>query len=185
MPARYPRLWLMTDERQGEALWDAVRALPQGSGIIFRHYSLLPGARQAMFKRLRAITRARRLVLILAGSPRLARAWRADGFHGRDPGQAFPELLHTAPAHDAAEIIAAMRSGAGLAMLSPIYPTRSHPGARTLGALRFGLIARRRPRIKIVALGGMNAARAQSVKMLGAYGWSGIDGLTPAGRFRI
>ena len=183
MPARYPRLWLMTDERQGEALWDAVGALPRGAGVIFRHYSLAPGMRKAMFKRLRAMARARGLILILAGSPRLARAWQADGFHGRDPGQAFPELLHTAPTHDVAELLAAMRSGAGLAILSPVYATRSHPGAQTLGPLRFGLIARQ-SRIKIAALGGMNARRARSLKALRAYGWAGIDGLTPGARIR-
>src|SRR3546814_6186712 len=36
-----PRLWLMTDERvDDETLLTAIRRLPQGSGIILRHYTL-------------------------------------------------------------------------------------------------------------------------------------------------
>ena len=37
----WPRMWLMTDERLGDQLWDAIDRLPEGAaGILFRHYSL-------------------------------------------------------------------------------------------------------------------------------------------------
>ena len=29
----WPRIWLMTDERMGDSLWDAVARLPDGAGI--------------------------------------------------------------------------------------------------------------------------------------------------------
>ncbi|RYD48780.1 MAG: thiamine phosphate synthase, partial [Sphingomonadales bacterium] len=35
-----PKLWLMTDERMGDDLWDALKRLPRGSGVIFRHYGV-------------------------------------------------------------------------------------------------------------------------------------------------
>ena len=41
MAANQPpgRGWLMTDERMGERLWEAIDRLPSGSGgIVFRHY---------------------------------------------------------------------------------------------------------------------------------------------------
>jgi thiamine-phosphate pyrophosphorylase len=64
-----PRLWLMTDERQGEALWRAVDRLPRGSGIVFRHYSLPPRERSALLARLRRRAMKRGLMLVLAGDP--------------------------------------------------------------------------------------------------------------------
>ncbi len=165
-----PRLWLMTDERQGEALWTALRRLPRGSGVVFRHYSLPPKDRRALFARVRALSRRRRLLLVLAGDERTARAWRANGWHGRGAYQTG--LFRTVPAHNPAELRAAERSGAALAFLSPVFATRSHPGAQTLGRIRFGVLARGAS-IPIIALGGMDSRRARHLP--GAFGWAGID----------
>lgn len=176
-PRNLPRLWLMTDERLGDLLLPAIEALPRGAGIVFRHYSLPSRERRALFACARRIARGKGLVLVLADSARIARAWRADGFHGRGRGPA--SMLHTAPAHDAVELVRARALGADLVFLSPVHPTRSHPEARTLGSKHFGLLVRRSTR-PVIALGGMNARRARAVKALGAYGWAAIDGLTPA-----
>jgi thiamine-phosphate pyrophosphorylase len=175
MPARQPlpRLWLMTDERQGSALWSALERLPAGSGVIFRHRSLPATERRLLFARVRRVARRRRLLLILAGPPRLARAWRADGVHGRVRGRAG---LRTAPVHDLVQIREAERAGAQLLFLSPAFPTRSHPGAPPLGPVRFRLLARS-TRLPVAALGGMDAVRA---RRLGVERWAAIDALTPA-----
>jgi len=166
-----PRLWLMTDERQGEALWDAIARVPAGSGIVFRHYSLPSPERRRLFEEVRRVARRRRLMLVLAGPPRLARAWRADGMHGRRPGRA---RLRTAPAHDVREVRAAERAGAQLLFLSPAFSTRSHPGARPLGPIRFRLLARF-ARVPVAALGGMDRERA---RRLGVERWAAIDAWT-------
>lgn len=165
-----PRLWLMTDERMGEQLWDALGRLPRGSGVIFRHYRTHD--RRALFERVRAVARRRGLVLLLAGSPREAAAWRADGAHGRSPHlRASRPLLRTAPAHDAREL--AMARGHA-AFVSPVFATRSHPGGRTLGALRFAALARKAS-VPVIALGGLDARCFRRAGPLGAYGWAGID----------
>jgi len=167
-----PRLWLMTDERMGERLWDALARLPRGSGVIFRHYHTRE--RRALFERVRAIARRRGLVLLLAGTPREATGWRADGAHGRSLHlRASRPLLRTAPAHDAREL---NRARAHAALVSPVFTTRSHRGAHSLGPLRFGMLARR-ARIALIALGGMNARRFDRLVPLGAYGWAAIDSL--------
>lgn len=163
-----PRVWLMTDERLGEGLFDAVGRLPTGAGIVFRHYGLPEGERRALFARVKAQARQRGLVLLLAGPAAMARAWGADGSHGRGRGGGF----RSAPAHNLREIRAAERAGADLLFLSPVYPTRSHPGAAWLGAARFTLLARR-TYLPVIALGGMDTARAQRLR--GAYGWAGIE----------
>jgi len=162
-----PRLWLMTDERQGDGLLDAVARLPEGAGIVFRHYSLAEVARRDLFERVRAAAPGR---VLLAGPAAQAVAWGADGSHGRGRG----EGLRSAPVHDHAQIRAAERDGAALLFLSPVYPTASHPGARTLGLARFAWLARRTT-LPVIALGGMNAARGRRLASFGAYGWAGID----------
>jgi len=157
-----PRLWLMTDERQGEGLLGAVVRLPEGAGVVFRHYSLAEAERRALFDRVR---RAHAGMLLLAGP---AAAWGADGSHGRGAG----EGLRSAPAHDLAQIRAAEAAGARLIFLSPVFATRSHPRRAPLGPGKFQVLAAATA-LPVIALGGMNAARAEGLG--GAYGWAGID----------
>lgn len=158
-----PRLWLMTDERLGEGLPAAVARLPEGAGIVFRHYSLAEGERRALFDTVRA---AHPGLLLLAAPADLAAAWGADGSHGRHKGAV------TAPVHDLAEIRMAEAVGARLLFLSPVFPTRSHPDGPGLGPEGFASLAAQTD-LPVVALGGMNAARAN--ELTGAYGWAGID----------
>jgi len=183
MPACHPppRLWLMTDERQGDELFAALHALPRGAGVIFRHYRLAPPARRALFERVRRIARKRRLVLLLAGTPRQALAWRADGVHGRSPLRSPHPMMRTVPVHRAFELQSRAVRNADLVLLSPVFATRSHPGARVLGRLRFGLIARRARR-PVVALGGMTLRRARAMRAMRLYGWAAIDGLAKGTR---
>ncbi|TMJ15796.1 MAG: thiamine phosphate synthase [Alphaproteobacteria bacterium] len=158
-----PRLWLFTDERQGERLWRALERLPSGGGVVFRHYSLPAAERRALFDQVREIAQGRRLTLLLAGAP----LPDADGTHGR-PGRG----INSRSAHNLRELRAAARAGADLVFLSPVFATRSHPGAPPLGPRRFALIAHQ-ARVPVIALGGMNEERARNLG--GAYGWAGID----------
>lgn len=167
-----PQLWLMTDERQSEALWASLHRLPPGSGVIFRHKATAPSQRRALFDRVARIARRRDLVLLLADDAATAQSWRADGSHHRHAG---PPRFGTAPAHSLREIRAAERSGAMAILLSPLHPTRSHPGAPALGRLRFAALVRA-TRLPVIALGGVDAKRGAMAMQVGAYGWAAIDG---------
>jgi thiamine-phosphate pyrophosphorylase len=162
-----PRLWLMTDERQGDALLGAVARLPAGTGIVFRHYSLPEVARRDLFDRVRAAAPG---LVLLAGPAGQARAWGADGSHGSGPGQG----PRSAPVHDQPQIRAAERAGADFLFLSPVFATNSHPEGRPLGLARFAWLARRTG-LPVIALGGMNPVRGRRLASFGAYGWAGID----------
>lgn len=172
-----PTLWLMTDERvDAGTLLAAAGRLPKGrAGIVFRHYRTDPQDRRALFEALRAIAKRRRLSLLLAGSAREAAAWRADGAHGRDVRRSIRPMLRSAPAHDVREALAAR--GADLCFVSPLFPTRSHPGALVLGRVRFAALARRVD-APVMALGGVSRAHRQIWRSVGADGWAAIDGLT-------
>lgn len=164
MPRRQPlpRLWLMTDERQGDGLWEALERLPKGSGVVFRHYGLAPAERRKLFDRVLRVARRRRLLLLVAG-----KGLRGDGVHGGRGGG-----FRSASAHDLRELKSAERQGARLVFLSPAFATRSHPGARALGPVRFGLISGQ-ARIPVIALGGVDARKARRLPHI--YGWAGID----------
>jgi len=158
-----PRLWLMTDERQGDALLPAIERMPRGAGIVFRHYGLPPAERRALWDQVRSAGRRQGLTLIVAG-PVLP---GADGSHNRRGAG-----LRTWSAHNLREIRSAERAGADLIFLSPVFPTRSHPDAAVLGPGRFALLAHQ-AFVPVIALGGMDRGKARTLN--GAYGWAGID----------
>lgn len=160
-----PKLWLISDARNDAVLERALRRMPRGSGLIYRHYHLPEAERRARFRALARIARARGMAVVLAGDAAMARRWGADGAYGAR--QAL------ATAHSLRELGRA-RGAAGV-LLSPVFPTRSHPGGRVLGAVRFRLIAARSP-VPVIALGGMNRARARALKW---PRWAAIDGLSP------
>lgn len=164
-----PALWLMTDERMGDGLWAALARLPRGAGVVFRHYSLDPGTRRALLRKVATVARRRSLTLVIAGDDYGIRAAGTHNRRGRG--------LRTAAAHNRRDAIAAARAGAGAVFVSPVFPTRSHPDARSLGPIRFGLIARELG-VPVIALGGMTAKRARRLRALGADGWAAIDAWT-------
>jgi thiamine-phosphate pyrophosphorylase len=178
MPRRQsalPTIWLVSDERNDVSIDLAMAKLPRGSGLIYRHYHLDRRQRLARFGTLAALARRCGHVIVLAGSAREARQWRAHGAYGPParlaPG---PAGLRLVTAHSLREIAAARRARADAIVLSPVFPTRSHPGARALRPVLFRMLAERTG-TPVIALGGMNAARA---RRLGSR-WAAIDGLIP------
>lgn len=165
-----PRVWLVTDERQGDGLFDALERLPRGAGILLRHYSLAIGQRRALFRRLRIHARRRGQTLLLAGTRAAARAWGAHGWHGPDRGRS----LHSRSVHDIRELRAAARSGATFVFVSPVFATNSHPTAQGLGIAGLRRLTRL-ARCPVIALGGVNAINSASLIDVGVHGWAGID----------
>lgn len=165
MRARYPRLWLMTDERMGDALWPALRRLPPGSGVVFRHHATPPAERRRLWLRVRRVAHARGLLVVSVG-----RLPGADGTHGGHGSLTWP-------AHDRRQALAAKRAGAAVVFVSPVRPTRSHPGAPALGPMRAARVANGLG-LWVIALGGMDARRFIRIRTLGFDGWAGIDALS-------
>ncbi len=187
MPKRQsplPHIWLISDARNDAALEQALLRLPRGSGLIFRHYHLAStpsgtpgqargdggGERRLRFNQLARIARRRQHLVALSGDVATARRWGADAAYG--PARLLaqgPALIRLITAHNLREIGQARRADAIL--LSPVFPTRSHPGSKVLGPRRFRLLAARSP-VPVIALGGMNPRCARH---LNATHWAAID----------
>lgn len=181
----------MTDERRGGDPLAAAAALPARSrgrvAVILRHDGV-PG-REALAARLARICRSRGLGFLVARDAALALRLRA-GLHLADgmlPPPAFrlarrrrraPPL--TMAAHGALALAAAARAGADLALLSPVFPTASHPGAPALGAVRFSRLAHGAG-LPVAALGGLTAGRVGVAKRCGAKAVAAIGALRRPG----
>lgn len=174
-----PALWLVTDQ---DRLPDPVRAvarLPRGAGIILRHRD--PRERERLAAALVPLCRRRGLVLLIAGDPRLAARVGADGVHfpearvgeARGWRRRRPRWLMTAAAHNGPALLRAARAGAHAALLSPVFPTASHPQARALGPVRFARLVGA-ARLPVIALGGITARTAVRLKSAGAVGLAGV-----------
>lgn len=182
MPKRqsaFPGIWLVTDARNDAVLERVLASLPRGSGLIFRHYHLPPAERRARFTQLARTARRHGHWVALSGTVREARHWGADAAYGAPEtlarGPALPRLV---TAHSVAELARAHRARAKAVLLSPVFPTRSHPGAKTLGPIRFRLLSAL-SQAPVIALGGMTEKRGKS---LGSRTWAAIDGLVPSSR---
>jgi thiamine-phosphate pyrophosphorylase len=171
-----PRLWLLSDERNDHLLERCLQSFTQQLGFVFRHYHLAPEERLARFDALSQIARREGHLVILSDSTLTAREWGADGVYGA-PLSIYPtraDLLRVATVHDMREIAQANRIGADAVMLSPVFPTRSHPGGKVLGPTRFRTLAGY-AQMPVIALGGMTPTTSHR---LGNPRWAAIDGLS-------
>jgi len=76
--------------------------------------------------------------------------------------------------HNVRELRRALSAEAALVLLSPLYPTGSHPEWKPIPRMRAAALARLGRR-RLIALGGMNARRYARIAVLGFIGWAGVS----------
>ncbi|MEW5703983.1 MAG: thiamine phosphate synthase [Pseudomonadota bacterium] len=183
--AGLPPLVCLTDARRFPDPKPAIRRLPRGSLVIFRHYEMKKKERYALAGEVAALCRARGLRLLVAGDAALALAVRADGLHlpewlARGPvsrGWAWrrrkPGWLLTAAVHSERALEAAARQRADAALLAPVFSTASHAQAKPLGSVRFASLARRTA-LPVYALGGIGPTNVRRLMGSGAVGLAAV-----------
>lgn len=157
---------------------DPVRAsgrLPAGAAVILRDAG--HPDRLAVGIALRRSTLVRGQMLLVAGDPALAEALDADGLHVpermigaqavRHWRRANPGRLMSAACHSLAALRRAERAGADFALLSPVFPTASHPGGRVLGLYRAAALAVATDLV-VLAMGGIERGNAH--RLLPVFG---------------
>jgi thiamine-phosphate pyrophosphorylase len=140
-----PEQWLIIDQTSDRPMWSSLRRLPCKGGVL-----LLEELDSTEGRRLRRLARVRSL-MVVAEAPRTA-----------------------ARVHNMHELRKALLRRSPLVLLSPIYPTSSHPDWQPLPRMRAATLARLTGR-NAVALGGMNRKRYARIAPLGFKGWAGIS----------
>lgn len=165
----------MTDPRFGDDLLPAVRRLPFRSGVIFRHYELATEVRLWLFRQVQRICRQRGHILLLAGDERAARAWHADGCHIRGHQRQSGRTVRSAAVHNRIELAQALKAGADMVLISPMFATVSHRDTLPLGRMKFMALAKQANGTAVIALGGMTTRKAASLNDRVVHGWAAID----------
>lgn len=139
-----PERWLIVADRLDRAGLEFLRRLPRGSGVLLLQPSNSPTAR------------ALRTIAV-----------------GRDLTVAIEAPSTAGRVHSMRELTQARLRRTPLILISPVYPTPSHPNWEPLRRMRAAALARLAGRSP-VALGGMNEKRFRSVQTLGFVAWAGI-----------
>lgn len=141
---RVPRQWLVV-MGDSAGLARAVRRLERGSGLL-----LLEPLPAVQGRQLRRLARLRGLTIAEEKPAKAARV------------------------HNDRELRAALLRRTPLILLSPLYPTPSHPDWQPIPRMRAAALARLGGR-RLIALGGMNARKFARISELGFQGWAGIS----------
>ncbi len=175
-----PPLIFITDQQRQPHPELVVSTLPKNSAVLFRDYGLLN--RKLLGKKLRALCRKRRLIFLVAGDGGAAYNLSAHGIHLSElhiPKIPYwrtlhPDWLITVATHSEAALRKAAKAGAHAALLSPIFETQSHPGARPLGIDRLRRLVASCP-IPVYALGGVSI---KNQRLLGNIDLCGLAGIS-------
>ncbi len=181
-----PTIWVFSDPRR---LLDPAPLLarlpPRLAGVVLR------GASPDVARRVGRLCQSRRFVLLIAGNapapPLPFPPGLPFGLRGRHFSRGWVRrhpaggAWRTSSAHDAPELIRARRGGARTVFLSPLFPTQSHPGAPSLGLLRFLSLSRetggQRSGLALIALGGIDGARGRALRLAPIAGVAAIGAL--------
>ena len=182
---KLPRRILLTDSDRLADPRDAIRALPAYSGVILRHYNVPD--RVGLARELLAICRPKQISLLVAGDACLAKTVGADGLHLPEDMLAHglgywrkwqrPGALLCVAAHSPKALRKAAAASADFALLSPVFPTKSHQGRRAIGIHRFASWASN-AQLPVYALGGITLQNKSRVLAAGAAGWAAIGALS-------
>jgi len=120
--------------------------------------------------------------VLIAGDEAMAVALRADGLHLperqllRLPSlrRRYPHWRMSVAAHDIHALHQAAKGQADWALLSPLFPTQSHPGAPSLGLARLRQMIRHAT-LPIYPLGGITQAHLPELSRESIPGVAGIS----------
>ncbi len=157
-----------------------VARLPKGAAVVYRAFGAADA--EAMARRLRIITRARRIHLLIGADDGLAARVKADGVHLPERlshhasrlKRNRPGWLVSVAAHGHAAVHKGR--GADAVVVSAVFPSRSPSAGAALGPLRFAQLVRT-SRVPVIALGGVDMKNAPRLISTGAAGLAAIGGL--------
>lgn len=182
-----PPLLFFTDPTRTPEPWRTAERLPEGAAVVYRSFGA-PDA-ETVARRLRTVTAARGVRLLIGLDAALAERVEADGVHL--PERALTEAAAVRAAHPDWLLTGAVHSQAAAELapvdldaliLSPVFPAGGASAAKpALGVQAFAFAAAgRASRRQIYALGGITVATVGDLAGTGACGIAGVDAIQRA-----
>ena len=177
---RLPSVYAITHGAElgaAELLRRLEQALARGLRFLqVREKDMREGELRDLAARVIGLAHAHGARVLVNANVQLARELGADGVHLTSAQlketRRRPELrLVGASCHDADELARAHALGADFAVLGPVLPTPTHPGAAGLGWARFAALLKDCP-LPVYALGGLGPADLETAWRHGAHGIS-------------
>ncbi len=192
LPAAIPVIgWLRLPQRLAissamllgdDTFLEALRAaLASGLRLVqLREPGIEPDRLERLWRAARASCRDAGGLLVVNSAHSLSYAAACDGVHlrGADLHACVsrpPFRIVGASCHDARDLAQAGELGLDYAVLGPVKPTLSHPGAPVLGWDAFASLAAR-SQVPVFALGGMHESDATDAAVAGAHGLAMLRG---------
>ena len=183
LKAQLPPLFFFTDPKRTPHPEDIAVHMPEGCGLIYRHFGESHAHQRAQL--LRRIARDNGLTLLIGEDDALALEVEADGVHLRqtsipratDLHAAHPELILTAACHDA-DTLRTLGNDNGLSavFISPVFASHS-PSAQGVEAL--GVKGAREmtdlSSLAVFGLGGISCDNILSLRDSGLAGVGAVD----------
>lgn len=181
---RLPPLLAISPEPSDRARFLAELEATLSSGIRFvelRAKALAAPALRALAREALPLCRRHGALLLLNGPPEWALELGLDGAH-LDRERLLATRRRPLPdgvwlgvsCHDRASLERAAEIEADFALLSPVKPTASHPGAKALGWEAFAAMREGVP-LSVYALGGLDPTDLEQARRFGAQGVAGIS----------
>jgi len=183
LKAQLPPLFFFTDPRRTPHPEDIAVHMPEGSGVIYRHFGESHALQRARL--LRRIARDNGLTLLIGEDDALALNVEADGVHLRQTSipraavlhAAHPHLILTAACHDA-EALRRLDSDSGLSgvFVSPVFASHSlsAQGVPPLGVKGVREMAAASS-LPVFGLGGIGCDNILALKDSGLSGVGAVD----------
>jgi thiamine-phosphate pyrophosphorylase len=170
-----PGLLVFTDPARTPDPVALARRTPRGAGLVYRAFGA-PDA-EAVARQLKAVARARGLILLIGADARLAARVGADGVHlperlaHRARALRRPGWLVTAAAHS---VRAARAAGVDAVVISAVFPSGSASAGAPIGPMRLAMMVRRGGR-PAYALGGVTNETARRLLPTGVVGIAAVE----------
>ena len=166
LPPHLPPVWVLTDPNRTPDPCRLAECIPQGWGVIYRHFGA--DDHRSIAHRLKAISAKRQLKLLIAADPETASDCKADGVHWpeRLVDGRLPEMrkfaINTVSCHDPNFLKTYAEIGFDAALVSTVFPSRSASAGQPIGPANLKHIAQSCG-LPVYGLGGLNAENALEI----------------------
>ncbi len=177
---KLPKMFFFTDRNRIKDIFAVVKNLPKDCAIIIREYDLNEAQRLDFASKISIIAREKSLKVFVGKDIKLANKIKADGVHfsDRESFLGFKNLhrnfLISYACHSEKSVRQAQKYGCDLIFYSPIFPTKSHPNQKSIGALKLRNLATK-TQTPIYALGGIDE---KNIKIIANCGVGGVGGIS-------